>query len=228
MLDASRRIVVDASASSTRFKDADFVYHLNEAGNDFARRTKCLEVRSSPFITTVVGQREYILPSDFYEMRQLIYDPSATRLFLTPTVNTAWEIDKGTTGQPYMYHIWRDRLSLLPSPQEVKIVDGLYWGLPNELTATDPGGAMSPAERAVTMTIPSRFHYSIVRGAASFIFSAFEDPTQYTSYIQQYENDVSRAAQEMKARFDGQPLTPFQGDFDVFGLAVPGLGVYDQ
>ena len=221
MLDATRRISIDAAPSSSRFKDPSIGYHINEAAKDYARRTRCLEKTTT--FATVIGQRESPAPTGFFKARNVVYDIASTRRLLLPTVNVNFDVD-GSTGDPDVYAVWGDNFILFPTPNLVRNVQVRLWSLPADLVFSDP---MTVGERAIVSEIPVRYHEDIVAGACALVLSAFEDTTQYTTYAARYERLVAETEADMRLRFDGDPLSPFMGDFDFHRHSIPDIDHYD-
>lgn len=153
--DIARRVrATMGDVSSALFLDVDIIDWINDAQEDIARKTNCLEAKQE--FNAAVDDYDYALAADFIAARRVEYNG---KVLVKTTVE---EMDKHHTernvtissGTPQVYFIHMGNLNLYPAPSSVGTnnIDLWYSKLP---TVID--------DLADALDIPRRFHELIVK-----------------------------------------------------------------
>lgn len=174
ILDDVRDDVLDPTVDSAgnpitpRYTNAMLLRKLNKAATTVARRTLCVKKTDSQ--ATVVGQREYALPTDYIQLRSVMYrndtgvDPlHLTEVPLDETFSlTSTEIVNGFARRGDAV------LRLNGEPTIAVAGSGLvidYFALPAEVTAAS----------APTFDIPERYRDAVQKGTTALTLAGMDE-----------------------------------------------------
>jgi hypothetical protein len=112
----------------------DFI-HLTEARFNRVLRLRAME--QSQFATTVGGQSNYALPTNFLQMREfrINTEPTVSLRYVSPEIFEAWNLGQGT---PKFYTIIANEIRLGPTPAGAYEIEMLYWRRFPALTTAAP------------------------------------------------------------------------------------------
>jgi hypothetical protein len=112
----------------------DFI-HLTEAR--FNRELRLRAMEQSQFATTVGGQSNYALPTNFLQMREfrVNQEPTISLRYVSPEIFEAWSLGQGI---PKFYTIIANEIRLGPTPSGAYEIEMLYWRKFPALTSTAP------------------------------------------------------------------------------------------
>ena len=145
--------------------------------------------------TLVSSTREYSLPSDYLQMRnmQLNTSPITSLEYISPEMmDRLWA--GSTTGVPLAYTIIRDKIQLGPAPDSAYTLEYTYFAKP---------GALSDTENGLLSTIPDIYLYASLLEAEPFV----QNDERIALWMNAYKEAV-RSAQESndKDRHSGSSL----------------------
>jgi len=111
----------------------DFIA-LTEARFNRALRLRSME--QSQFATTVGGQTNYALPTNYLQMREfrLNQNPTISLRYVSPEIFEAWNLGSGT---PKFYTIIANEIRIGPSPDGEYEMEMLFWRRFPSLTSTE-------------------------------------------------------------------------------------------
>ncbi len=140
-----RQLVEEIDTSlGTLYKDATIKEIIRSRVDEWARETEYLE-GIFPF-PVVGGQVEYLLPTDFLEMK-LMDDQSPANLLRLEYINVQRYqelIQNISSGVPQYYNLWKNRVRLYPIPATAS-------------AATTLNGAIASTATTITLTDASDF-----------------------------------------------------------------------
>jgi hypothetical protein len=136
----------------------DFI-DLAEARIGRDLRIRQMETQSTQTLSG--GTREYDLPADYLQMRnvQLNTSPITALEYLTPEMmDRLWA--GSSTGRPRAYTIIRDKIQLGPAPDSTYSLEFTYYAKPGALTASEDG---------LLSVIPDVYLYAALLEAEPFL-----------------------------------------------------------
>jgi hypothetical protein len=116
----------------------DFI-HLTEARFNRVLRLRAME--QSQFATTVGGESNYALPTNFLQMREfrINTEPTVSLRYVSPEIFEAWNLG---SGQPSFYTIIANEIRIGPTPAGEYEMEMLYWRRFPALTTSAPSNWM--------------------------------------------------------------------------------------
>lgn len=132
LIEKARRRVNEES--TTFFEDDDFVDWADEAQKYFVRQTRYLE--GSSHTSTVSGQANYALPSDFLALQRLKYDGKKIDRISFLEIDELNLDEADHSGTPTGYYIMNGQLYLFPIPNSVATMRLYYYKIPVTLDVT--------------------------------------------------------------------------------------------
>lgn len=197
MLSQVRAELEESSASI--WTDASLLRWLNDASQDFARKTVNLE--DEQYATSVVGQESYDLPSYTIDVTSVYFstnDDSLLRLTMKDYTRSAQGDD---SGDPSVYAIHNDALWLNPVPDTADTIRFFRTYYPTPITeGTETVPYSGEHEMAMRNYIKAR------------AFEQIGDFVASDRYQMLYEREAEETSWETKrSRWADEPLQPQMG-----------------
>jgi hypothetical protein len=168
--------------------DAFIMHWANEANNDIARKTECLQEIAQ--INVVAGTGNYPLPIDFIKEKRVTLDGKLIRRATLEYADRYYPDRDANVynGTPHSYYFFENNIYLLPPPATsgTNNLDFWYIRYPAVLTA---GGD--------TPEIPEQFHDDIVQYCYARALQHDESFTAAVEAMRAYEARIMVTASEV-------------------------------
>lgn len=161
--------------------------------NDGLRQ--CVEdnslLQAKPSQNTVIGQADYVLPTDIFKFHSVILDGQKLEML----TRDQWEerfatIPNSTAdnGRPTNCYVYAGVLTISPKPDAVYPMAIYYTRLPTAITYSAPGG--TPTWNPVAPTIPEQYHSRIVTYCLAQVAHQDENFEKYQLLMNEFKTGV--------------------------------------
>jgi hypothetical protein len=161
---------------------------LAEARFNRDLRIRAMETKQTA--STVADQRNYALPTNYLQMRNLQVNGTPIRIleYVTPEMyDRMW--GGTTTGTPYYYTIIADELQLGPTPAAVMTIEMLFYKRFDSLSSTT-------TTNWVLTNAPDVYLYAALMEAEAFLVNDARLPTWSAGYQRAIESLQNADAQD--------------------------------
>jgi len=188
ILETIRNQVYESTAAF--YSDAEIYSYLWQAEQEIAELVKCTEARTAVAATSVTGTEYYDLASDVAIVTRVTWDGLKLKKIDYRDRDAVDYTQYGSTlssGNPYMFYQWGNKIGLYPVPDSAKSIGLHYYKIPDQLVTGTSG--------STAFTIPSMFARYLPDYALYRMYAKDQDDGRANFHRQQWEANLTRAHQ---------------------------------
>lgn len=168
--------------SALQFTDAQIVAWINNGIRECATDNNLLQKRGTQ--NTVVGQGNYVIPTDMLKLHTVRYDNKKLDFITLEEFDKIYSgvgSDTTSRGTPNIAYIWAGVLYVYPIPDAVKVLTVDY----SKDAAQHTTGAVG-----VELNLPVSYHMRIIDYCLAQIAQQDEDLNRYATKMQEFRTGV--------------------------------------
>lgn len=177
-----------------QFTDSQIVDWLNDGIRECAIQNNLLQKNATS--NTVAGTAEYTLPPDILKLHSVTVAGEKLRgQTLQEFQDSSVAVQSGSdTGQPVVFYVWADKITLSPIPDTIKSMVVSYTYNPVDLTfaPVNPGsGVADNATKIQVLSLPVGYQSRLVDYCLAQVAQQDGDNNLYAIKMQEFQTGVT-------------------------------------